>query len=577
MKNKKLSKPLLLIYIAASIVWGLTVRRCLLAGIKRGVAAGVLLGIVVLLVYGKLLSNVQGCRYGVSDKTRWKEAYKNGMPWLIVYLIVWPYVLYRLPVSAVKVSAYICGPVLYLLCLLPAVKSMGPVPEKPKPAEKPKLLDSFSSYQGKRDKLKAATAKKREVSRQQVKKENEKIRTQAIYRKEFAKKDRLNRYLEKLGTDYPFASFLVYTFDPLFPANTEIEEEVMYIRPSSILEFQPVTAKKAFVSNDEKLAKIHSILEESGLLRYGYMEQLLKEQDIQKLAPISTAGIFGQQRRLTTSDGTLVDPMFYEGVVQFIHTWTPDVARVINARLKYYSLEEYTIRMGLQGERAVKDVLEMHRDAFYLLSNLRLEFSKDGKKTSAETDFLVISPYGVSALEVKNYGSSGAYKLIATRDGKWYREYPQKVPGLNTQRVDMDNPFAQNDRHIAFLEREINQILNRSMDHRIFLDNIVVLANDTVDIEADLPSHQIITRPGTLYGCLTASHQKIMTVEEAETLYENLSARSLPGLPFPVLDYTDELKAMVDLWSQMKMVSHSYQNKMLSVLENNPGFLQPVE
>lgn len=212
--------------------------------------------------------------------------------------------------------------------------------------------------------------------------------------------------------------------------------------------------------------------------------------------------------------------------------------------LEYWN--EYEVaRLGLDGEAAVQDVLAMHEGAFIVLHNLRLEFpNQTDKPDSVEIDTLVLAPNGIFAIEVKNYGARGQYRIVVGADGQWYKQLPGQ------EMTTMKNPFEQNDRHVAFLERFVNQVLERDMMHRIHVENIIVLANNNVQLVSDPNARQTLTRVGTLYHQLTLVPEQKLTLEELKKVEAAFQQAGRPANRYPLADYASQMNEIVNAYKR---------------------------
>lgn len=101
----------------------------------------------------------------------------------------------------------------------------------------------------------------------------------------------------------------------------------------------------------------------------------------------------------------------------------------------------------------------------------------------------------------------------------------------------MPNPFEQNDRHIAFLERFINELLGRDMMNYARIKNIIVLANDNVEVINNPAAKQTLTRVGNLYNHLTQDTTPRFTLDELQHIEKALTERNLPPKKYPLNDY----------------------------------------
>ena len=119
----------------------------------------------------------------------------------------------------------------------------------------------------------------------------------------------------------------------------------------------------------------------------------------------------------------------------------------------------------------------------------------------------------------------------------------------------MVNPFEQNDRHIAFLERFINELLGRDMMNYARVKNIIVVANDNVEIDSDPAAKQTLTRVGNLYNQLTQDTTPRFTLDELHRIEKALKERNLAPKKYPMNDYREELRGMVLAYRRLLMLS----------------------
>lgn len=502
------------------------------------------------------------------DRTVWKGCYKRCVIVMLVFCAAWPTLLCYMPDGILPIFS-ILGTLAAAMGILfwvtwPVVSKQHYVDPRNKRVP---MLPTFAEHSEKRARIRKPVVQKREQAWKQTIKENKERKQKELSDyglRVIRKKEKFTKQLRTVHPEIPFpylcASNVIPFPDPIIP----ISEDSCYKTIPNMFSFSSIPVSKIRISNDRRLETILKILTNSGVDKLGNLDTLLTERfDIEALLPFEPDKL----RNLTCSYGP-VPAHYYQNMADTVASWKPGLRAMINARMEYYSAEYRIMKSGEEGEKAVQRLLESHQDALFFLPNLRLEFPANGERNSVETDFLVLSPIGVAALEVKNYGSSGNGKLIASPDGRWFREY--NLPGRRTVCDIIESPFAQNDRHIAYLEREINRILNRSMDDRIYLDNIVVIANDNIAVEAQLPSHQHLTRVGGLYGTLTASRTKVMSAEEAKAVYDQLKARSLPGLGYPINDYSAELKDTLDMWLGLQKLTQDFPAAAAHILARNP-------
>jgi hypothetical protein len=162
---------------------------------------------------------------------------------------------------------------------------------------------------------------------------------------------------------------------------------------------------------------------------------------------------------------------------------------------------DYAILMtGHVGEERVETALKPYEGQIIAIPNLRIEVEGN----SIESDFVIVSPYGVYVLEVKNLGNKNQYGLHIAKDGRWTKTYGENEEVTNS-------PVEQNERHILYLEKYINQALGRELDERIRVQGMVVIANDNVDIQNE--TDDIVVRYGNIMNTI---RKKPVIMKEAE-------------------------------------------------------------
>lgn len=262
------------------------------------------------------------------------------------------------------------------------------------------------------------------------------------------------------------------------------------------------------------------------------------------------------------------------------------VEDIITARLSYYTSQYKIAKTGDDGEIAVQQILDMHPGAFFAIHNLRLEYvNQEGRTVSIETDTLILAPNGIFAVEVKNYGSSGKYKIVVTPDGNWYKEFFKekeyfvgKTPKKKREvvREPLPSAFAQNSLHIGGLELIINEILGRDMANRVYVENVVVIANNEVEIESSLQGRQILTRVGTLYDCLTQSRERLFSLDELNQIKAGLEARGLPAKKYPINDYRQELQDLSKVCAWLREVRDGAESAVAQCKADHPEIFEVI-
>lgn len=344
--------------------------------------------------------------------------------------------------------------------------------------------------------------------------------------------------------------------------------------------------KPAYVTNSKRIQRIETQLTASGLLPAHRVIAAESDTDapcltqflIQDEDRVYPAPLFKMYGDTYNDDFGYRHPSIPEKAIDtFIARRCRELEDLVSSRLSYFYSEYKSIRSGILGERAVQEVLDMHKGAFYVLTGLRIQpTSTDGRSVpTVETDSLVLAPYGIFAIEIKNYAVSGQYALKITADGNWYKVYQRSVGEsgeIISREEPMSNPFAQNDRHIAYLEQVVNDILGRDMVHRAHIKNIIVLANDNVRIDCDPAAKQTVTRAGNLYNHLTQETKPLYTMEELDKLRSALAAMDIGEGAYPINDYTEELRDAVAAYQQLQNFAKNVKAAIPQCFAEHPEF-----
>ena len=216
--------------------------------------------------------------------------------------------------------------------------------------------------------------------------------------------------------------------------------------------------------------------------------------------------------------------------------------------------------LGEIGERRVAEELAPYESQMIVLPNLRLEV--DGE--SIENDFVLVTPYGIYVLEVKNLGSSGGYELRIEKDGRWSKIYNGGIE-------PMDSPVHQNERHILYLEKYINGELGRELDDYLRVQGMIVIANDKVNIVNE--SDNLILRYTNVMSTLRRE-PVIMKEAEMKQIGEILSRAGLPPKEYPIPNYLiyyynvvmlmDEYAEWKEKTEKLREYVNLYREKVLS-------------
>lgn len=195
----------------------------------------------------------------------------------------------------------------------------------------------------------------------------------------------------------------------------------------------------------------------------------------------------------------------------------------ISQNFQLFRSESIGASLGEMGEQRVADELRPYEGQIIVLPNLRLEVEGE----SVENDFILISPYGVYVLEVKNLGSGGSYGLYIEKDGRWNKTF-----GNRTEY--MESPVHQNERHILYLEKYINGELGRRIDDYFRVQGMVVLANEKVNIKNE--SDNLIVRYNNIMSTIR-KQPVIMKENEMKQIAEILSKAGLEPKEYPVSNF----------------------------------------
>lgn len=141
---------------------------------------------------------------------------------------------------------------------------------------------------------------------------------------------------------------------------------------------------------------------------------------------------------------------------------------------------------GAAGERYVETQLELIKNKYHFLQNIKFKYS-DSQGQTSETDLYIMTPKGLLVCEIKNYGNEDDTFLIS-KDGQWLKN----PNGIHTE-ILTPSPFAQNTRHCVATEK----LLKENGIHNIKIIPVIIMANETVRIQNE-SSHAVI-RASELY------------------------------------------------------------------------------
>lgn len=236
--------------------------------------------------------------------------------------------------------------------------------------------------------------------------------------------------------------------------------------------------KRKYITNDERmeyLNKLENMLKQYNV-KFSTMNELINPHKdlIQNIQHINN-DIFRKMKTDILKETNLMDNINYN--YRILSKYNDYLYEKGGMYIKEYNV----IRIGLEGEKNINNELKLYDDILTNMPNVRFEV----EGLSVETDNLVLSPFGIYAMEVKNLGSTGSYQLKIEKDGRWLKLFPDGRSEI------MDNVTAQTYRHIGIKQKLINKELKVKgyNGEYIQLKPLIVIANDNVDIinESDVP------------------------------------------------------------------------------------------
>ena len=406
-----------------------------------------------------------------------------------------------------------------------------------------------------------------EEDQKRIKENQEIILRKSEQQKELKRKENFQKFwnitVDEYGMDAAIRDIGLGKFNPIF------------LLPSK------GTPPEIWIENENKINAIDNIIQSSGV-KITYYSDAVLESDAPYLEFVTDEDMSidayineGEKiynPNLWSNKFPRLPAEFYANWLSFTYERWKFIKQKFKDIFAYYKSEYLIIKSGLDGEEAVRRVLAMHEGAFHVFYNFRLEFlDKNGILISVETDILVVSPSGIFAVEAKNYGQSGTYRIVITSDGNWFKEYRNRYDEI--KREPMPNPFKQNDRHIAYLEKFLNNALGRDMMNWIHVENIVVITNDNVEVQSDFKSTQILARTGNLYSCLTKKRQQLFTKPELDKIKSLLEKNKRPPKKYPMKDYSEDLKVLIDNLIWLDRTQRAALHVVEKIIQNHADLL----
>ncbi len=315
------------------------------------------------------------------------------------------------------------------------------------------------------------------------------------------------------------------------------ENNISYTYDKS-LNLQSIKPREKWLDNDEKLNYYKKLFDNLNLKFYGNYDEYLmhlreKERYLSKKL-ISYSKEFNCLSTLIDSTESKINSF----------------DKYIKTRQSYINLDYKSCKAGIEGENRVNEELSLYNNIINL-SNIRLEVADNNNTLqSIENDNILLTKNGIFVLEVKNFGEIGNYDIIIEKDGRWLRKnrYNEEVSVFK-------NVTKQNNRHLAFLNKFINDNTNRSFDDYIEAEGIVVIANEKVTIE-NYNTNQNIFRDSELYSYITSQKPKFKE-EELKQIRDLILSNNLTPKKYPIFDYSSEI---VENIKNLERYLNDYEN-----------------
>lgn len=205
-----------------------------------------------------------------------------------------------------------------------------------------------------------------------------------------------------------------------------------------------------------------------------------------------------------------------------------EISNYINNRYSYINNQFKSAVIGIEGENLVNQHINMHHNIINLY-DVNLKFNSK----QIQCDNILITKKGIFVLEVKNYGTNSNYSLFIDKDGRWL-----KKTGDNFSKLS--NATEQNNRHVAILDDAINSTLGNTLDDFIEAKNIVVIANDTINI-CNNSNNQIVLRPSEIYPYLQSIDKTVFTEDQINKIKNIILSNVVKAPKYPMYDVFSEL------------------------------------
>lgn len=237
-----------------------------------------------------------------------------------------------------------------------------------------------------------------------------------------------------------------------------------------------------------------------------------------------------------------------------------DLLDVTNRQYQDILIDYLAVKRGVEGEAYVNRILNDYYDVINL-ENIRLEIEdKQGQIQSVENDNILITRQGIFILEVKNYGSSGSYDLVIERDGRWLKRFP------DGQVEAISNATGQNNRHVNYVSKFINEYLKQDFNTLIPVYGVVIIPNDSISIDNQDPL-QDIYRASQIYQFIM-SKDAVLNHDKMKQIETIIKKHKLPPKSYPLVEQADLFIQRVKFIQQQSEKYEIWVNKSNELMDN---------
>jgi hypothetical protein len=367
----------------------------------------------------------------------------------------------------------------------------------------------------------AQEKEQKRIAEEQRKKEREEAERQRKIEAEKARQDAYKKAIDESKEFKNKTALFIVGFgkgiEILEEETTKVRENPIYLKSDSQLEL--LKKVKVCLKEQEFYSVMARVKQKSGELAYK-ISQILEKN----LEDYATEMCEKEKKNEMTEEekecwGGLKMIYLLEGYYNMLLSQWKELA-------KQYEQEYNALRLGKEGEEKVNNYLSKYASSLFFKSNVCLQYQNE----KCEIDDIIIAPQGVFSVEVKNIGSTGKYSVEIDNTGRW-----QKILS-NGEKITMDyNAKRQNDMHQRIVEEIVNEALHRNIENRIFVQGIVIIANDEIDFVNH--SKQKIYRVDGLIDEIRSYPPNCLNTKEMEQVIKALEAHEIEAAKYPMIDY----------------------------------------